>query len=104
MSARTAAALGLMMALLGAASLAGCGALNPYSTLPQPATTGQPAGARVAICYNGLKTSPEEAREAAQKECPAATAAERVDTDYFLQYCPLLLPERATFACAPETK
>ena len=86
--------------LLWAAALAGCGVLNPYSTLPSPATPEQPAGARVAICYNGLKTSREEARDAARKECPAGTAAEPVDTDYYLNYCPLLLPARATFVCA----
>jgi hypothetical protein len=95
---------GLSMALLGAALLAGCGALAPYATLPSAVTPGQPAGPRVALCYSGLQTSRAAAQEAAQKECPAGTTAERVDTDYFLQYCPLLLPARATFACVPEKK
>jgi hypothetical protein len=90
------------LALLGTVSLTGCGAFNPYTTLPSAATPEQPAGARVALCYSGLKTSPEAVQETAQKECPAGTAAERIDTDYFLQYCPLLLPARATFACVPE--
>jgi hypothetical protein len=90
------------MALLGAASLAGCGAFNPYPTVPSLATAGQAAGPRVAICYNGLTTSGAAAREQAQKECPAGTTAEPVDTDYILQYCPLLLPAHATFVCAPE--
>ncbi len=92
---------GVVMALLGAALLTGCGAFNPYTTLPSAATPDQPAGTRVALCYNGLETSRAAAQEAAQKECPAGTRAERVDLDYFLQYCPLLLPARATFACVP---
>jgi hypothetical protein len=96
-----AAAPARTMALLGAIALAGCGVLNPYSTYPAPATPSQPAGARVAICYNGLTTARAAAREEAQKECPAGTAAERVDTDYILNYCPLLLPAHATFVCAP---
>jgi hypothetical protein len=89
------------VALFAAATLAGCGAFGPYATYPAPGTLSQPAGARVAICYNALHTSREAALAEAQKECPAGTAAERVDIDYFLQYCPLLLPARATFACAP---
>ena len=93
---------GTALALLGTAVLAGCGAFNPYATAPSAATPGQPAGARVAICYNGLGTSREAAREAAQKECPAGTAAEPADTDYYLNYCPLLLPARATIVCAAE--
>jgi hypothetical protein len=93
-----------ILALLAAAALAGCGALGPYSTYPAAATPSQPAGARVAICYNGLTTSRAAAQEQAQKECPAGTAAERVDTDYILNYCPLLLPAHATFVCAPEKK
>jgi hypothetical protein len=102
MKRRAAAALALT--LLGAASLAGCGAFAPYATLPSVATTEQPAGTRVAICYNGIETSRDAAREAAQKECPAGTTAERVAKDYYLQYCPLLQPARATFACVPEKK
>ena len=89
------------LALLAAMALAGCGAFGPYSTVPAAATPSQPAGARVAICYNALTTSREAAQDEAQKECPAGTAAERIDTDYILQYCPLLLPARATFVCAP---
>jgi hypothetical protein len=94
----------LVMALLGAAPLTGCGALNPYDTVPSAATPEQPAGPRVALCYSGLRTSREAVQETAQKECPAGTTAERVDTDYFLQFCPLLLPARATFACIAEKK
>lgn len=92
---------GASLALLGAIVLAGCGALGPYSTYPAPATPDQQAGARVGICYSALTTPREAAQAEAQKECPAGTTAERVDTDYILNYCPLLLPAHATFACAP---
>ena len=90
-----------VLALLGAAMLAGCGAFSPYPTYPAIATPGQPTGSRVAVCYNGLTASPAEAQAEAQKECPAGTTAEAVDTDHALQYCPLLLPAHTTFACAP---
>lgn len=92
-----AARSGRPLALLAAAALAGCGA---YPTVPASPTPDQPAGARVAICYNELHTSLAAAQEEARKECPAGAAAELVDTDHMLQYCPLLLPARATFACA----
>jgi hypothetical protein len=88
--------------LLGTPALTGCGAFNPYPTVPSPAISGQPAGARVALCHNPLRTPSIAAQAEAQKECPAGTAAERVDTDYILQYCPLLLPAHATFVCSPE--
>jgi len=39
---------------------------------------------------------------AAQQECTANTLAMAVDTDWHLQYCPLLLPARATFICTPK--
>ncbi|MGE0258820.1 MAG: hypothetical protein AB7H71_16060 [Alphaproteobacteria bacterium] len=98
MTARAGASLALLVAM----ALAGCGrAFGPYSTYPALATPGQPAGTRVAICYSALTTTRDAAQAEAQKECPAGTTAEPVDTDYFLQYCPLLLPARATFACAP---
>ena len=91
---------GRALALLIAAALAGCGPL-PLSTVPASATPDQPAGARVAICYNELHTVLGGGAGRGTKECPAGAAAELVDTDYLLQYCPLLLPARATFVCVP---
>ncbi len=108
MKPRAAAARGPAAVLLGAAllagSLAGCGSFSPFATFPRAATPEQPAGTRVAICYNGLKTGDAAVQEAAQQECPAGAKAELVDTDYYLQYCPLLLPARATFVWVPEKK
>lgn len=85
-------------------TLAGCSALDPYPAPPRAAPPGAPAGMtagpRVAICYNTLATSLAEVQRQAQQECSANTVAEPVETDWYLQNCPLLLPARATFICA----
>jgi hypothetical protein len=92
------------LALAGAsAALAGCSALEPYATFPRVARPGEvDAGPRVAICYDGLVSSLDDVQRAAQEECAANTAATYSSTDYYLQNCPLLLPGRATFVCAPK--
>jgi hypothetical protein len=82
-----------------AATLAGCGALDPYPAAPRAPQPGAPAGPRVAICYNTLTTTLAEVQTQAQQECAANTLAQPVDTDWYLQNCPLLLPARATFVC-----
>jgi hypothetical protein len=56
----------------------------------------------VAICYDTLVSTLAEVQAAAQQECAAETIATPVDTDWYIQYCPLLLPARATFTCAPK--
>jgi hypothetical protein len=92
-------------ALLAAVTaLAGCSAFDPYPTYPSPpdAKIHDP-GPRVAICYDGLVSSAAAVQRAAQAECAADRVANRVDTDWLLQYCPLLLPARATFVCAAKT-
>lgn len=99
MSGRTIAA-----AALGLAWLAGCGAFEPFPTLPLPLAAGQaaPAGQRVGICYNDLTATDPEVQAAAQQECPSDTVAELSDTDYHVQNCPLLIPGRASFVCKPK--
>jgi hypothetical protein len=97
MIGRTAALL-----LLGTATLAGCSALDPFPAAPRAARPGAAPGPRVAICYNTLATSLAEVETQAQQECSANTVAEPVDTDWYLQACPLLLPARATFVCAAK--
>lgn len=87
-----------------AAALAACGALEPFATTPRPAEQGQSKEQRVGVCYDTLATKQAEVTAEAQRQCPAGTTARRVDTDYLLLYCPLLLPGRATFACVPEKK
>jgi hypothetical protein len=38
----------------------------------------------------------------AQRECAANTLAEPVDTDWYMESCPLLLASRATFVCTAK--
>jgi hypothetical protein len=91
-----------VMALTGIA-LTGCSALAPYPTYPHMAGPGEEATAlRVAICYDTLVSTLDEVQVAAQQECPSTTTATPFDTDWQLQYCPLLLPARATFVCAEK--
>jgi hypothetical protein len=87
--------------LAAAAGLAACSAFDPYATYADPAKAGQTeAGPRVSICYDTVISSLDEARAAAQRQCPANTQATPLATDWLMQYCPLLLPARATFVCA----
>jgi hypothetical protein len=86
--------------LAAAAGLAGCSALDPYPTYADPARAGQVEGPRVSICYDTLVSSLDQVRVAAQRECPANTAAAPLATDWSLEHCPLLLPARAAFVCA----
>ena len=88
--------------LLAAAPLATCNWLDPFPTTARGAQTGQPAGERVGICYNTMSTALPEVRDQAQKECAPGTVAEPVDTDWYLQTCPLLLPARASFVCVAK--
>src|SRR6266852_3157251 len=92
----------IALLLIGVTALAGCGALDPFPTLAPSAASGAAAGPRVAICYNTLITPLAAVQVEAQQECAANTIAVPVDTDWYLQNCPLLLPARATFTCIPK--
>jgi hypothetical protein len=92
-----------VLAIAGLMALTGCSALAPFPTYPRMAGPGEEATAlRVAMCYDALVSSLDEVQAAAQQECPANTTAAYFDTDWRLEFCPLLLPARATFACAPK--
>jgi len=89
--------------VLAAGLACGCSALTPYPTYPADPVAGHPdPRQRVAVCFNALKTPPETVQQTAQAECYGDTVAERIDTDYVLDFCPLALPGRATFACTPK--
>ena len=84
------------------ASLAGCSALEPYATYPRAARPGEDTSlTRVAICYDTFVSSLEQVQAAAQQECAADTVATYSSTDWYLQFCPLLLPARAIYMCTP---
>jgi hypothetical protein len=90
--------------LLFAAALSGCTALNPFATNPPPPEPGVvEADPRVAICYNPAKTPAEKVQEFAQAQCFGDSIAQRTGTDYLLQDCPVLTPERATFVCRSKS-
>jgi hypothetical protein len=90
-------------AILLLATLAGCSALEPYATYPRAARPDEDAAlTRVAICYDTFLSSLDQVQTAAQQECAADTVATYSSTDWYLQYCPLLLPARATFFCAQK--
>jgi hypothetical protein len=85
------------------APLAACSALEPYATYPRTARPGEDAGlTRVAICYDTFVSSMDQVQAAAQHECAPDTVATYSSTDWYLQYCPLLLPARATYMCTPK--
>ncbi len=98
--------IALALALIGAAALAGCGdALDPYPTVPRTKLSGLSIGHRIGICYNRLATPLAAVQTEAQQECAVDyphTVAEPAETDWLLQNCPLLLPERANFVCAAK--
>ena len=84
------------------AVLLGCSALEPYPTYPRMAGAGEDPAPRVAICYDTFVSSLDQVRATAQKECSADTVATYFTTDWYLQFCPLLLPARATYMCTPK--
>ena len=93
----------IVCAIVLLASLAGCSALEPYATYPRAARPGEDTSlTRVAICYDTFVSSLDQVQAAAQQECAADTVATYSSTDWYLQYCPLLLPARATYMCTPR--
>ena len=92
----------LVLLLVAAGVLVSCSALDPYPVPARAPQPGQPAGPRIAVCYNTLTTTLAEAQTQAQRECRAGKFAEPADTDWYLQHCPLLLPARATFVCTQK--
>jgi hypothetical protein len=89
--------------MLVVAGLTGCAALDPFPATPQPAAAKvKDAGPRVAICYDFAVSSTTAVQKAAQDQCAPNTHAVRVATDWMLDFCPVLLPARATFVCTPQ--
>jgi len=94
----------IALVLAAALPLAGCGAeFEPYLTGPLAAAEGvKEPGPRVAVCYNALWTSKARVAELAQQGCAADRIAKPIETDWHVQTCPLLVPARANFVCAPK--
>jgi hypothetical protein len=88
---------------LAAAALGGCSQLQPYATYPRLPQPGEvDAGPRVAVCRDPFVSSLDDTQRVAQEDCAANTIATYSSTDWYMQNCPLLLPARVTFVCAPK--
>jgi hypothetical protein len=88
--------------LLLLAAMVGCSGFTPFPVGPRGLEPGEKSpGTRVAICYNGLKTTPEEVQKLGLEECRnnGGTTVELLGTDYRLDNCPVMTPARATFLC-----
>lgn len=84
--------------------LAGCATeFEAYGITPLPLDEGvKEAGPRVAVCYNAMVTPKARVAELAQQQCAPDRIAQPLVTDWHIQLCPLLLPARANFICAPK--
>jgi hypothetical protein len=92
-----------LLVVLAAGLACGCSALVPFPTVPAgPANGVVDPRQRVAICFNRVKTPPEQVQQAAQAQCLGDTVAEPIGIDYGLDLCPLAVPGRANFACAAK--
>jgi len=83
-----------------AVTAAGCsGSLPPFDTRPKSAP---PAAhedfSRIGVCYNSFTATREMVLAVARANCDPGTAPYLLTQDTDL-VCPLLTPERATFAC-----
>jgi hypothetical protein len=76
------------------------GWLPPFETVPLPPSAEQSGQARVAVCYNSLTATADQVHGVAVQSCGSGSAPQPVERDISLNYCPILTPSRATFACA----
>jgi len=85
-----------MAAFVGAC---GSNSLPPFDTTPKPAPPNAHENfTRMGVCYNGTTATRETVTAVARANCDPGTTPYLL-TDEFNLNCPLLLPERATFAC-----
>ena len=90
----------LVAAVILAAAATGCGnSLPPFDTAPAPAPPNAHEDfSRIGVCYNSLTASRENVIAVARANCDPGTTPYLVSEDARLD-CPLLIPQRATFAC-----
>lgn len=93
-------------------ALAQCrGDLSPYQTTPvtlnktqqQAIATGSSPPVTIGICYNAITTTAAQVRALAVQGCGTDGVPHAIERDFKLDFCPLLTPARATFACLPKT-
>jgi hypothetical protein len=98
----SAAMMRLRLALIWSAllCLTQCsGWLPPFETVP-PDAAADNATTRVAVCYNSLTASPEQLLGIAAASCGPGATPQPAGRDVALDYCPVLIPSRATYSCA----
>jgi hypothetical protein len=86
-----------------ALTAAGCGSfVAPFEGVARlpPGDVVDP-GPRVAICYNGLFTTPSQVRKLADDACGVSATPSFVAQD-IRGMCPLATPVRANFVCLPD--
>ena len=76
------------------------GWLPPFDTVPPTDAAADSATTRVAVCYNALTASPEQLLGIAATSCGPGTTPQPAGRDISLDYCPVLIPSRATYSCA----
>jgi hypothetical protein len=76
------------------------GWLPPFETVPAEGGADTTVS-RVSVCYNALTASSEQLLGIATASCGPGATPQPVGRDLTLNYCPVLTPARATFACAP---
>ena len=76
------------------------GWLPAFETIPPGSAAADNATTRVAVCYNALTASPEQLLGIATASCGPGTTPQPAGHDITLDYCPLLIPARATYTCA----
>jgi hypothetical protein len=74
--------------------------LPPFDTVPPTDAAADSATTRVAVCYNALTASPEQLLGIAATSCGPGTTPQPAGRDISLDYCPVLIPSRATYSCA----
>lgn len=93
------------LAIVIGLALGSCTLLDPYETIPLKPPDAHDGLPRVGVCYDALSVKPAQLLAVAQDACGKKMTPVREDTDYgihALDYCPILLPGRATFICQPN--
>ena len=58
-----------------------------------------PASVPVSVCYNKLRSTPQQVVAIAAQECGSGPAPLLIQQRLDIRACPLLTPVRATFTC-----
>jgi hypothetical protein len=90
----------ILVAFLLTVAAAGCSdSLPPFDTRPKEAPPSVHEDfSRIGVCYNSFTATQEKVLAVARANCDPGTTPYLLSHDTDLT-CPLLMPERATFAC-----